>query len=172
MTTPIYYVTAAPHLGTLYSTVLADAVSRWNKVLGKKTFLLTGTDEHGQKIAQAAQRAGKDPQAFVDGFSDAYKNVWRAYDIDYNYFIRTTDKTHVKAVQGWITMLQDKGEIYKSLYKGWYCTPDETFITEKEIKEKPTGDSGPACPNSSSIANRSGDIRKVSSQTLFKPGSG
>jgi len=147
VTTPIYYVTAAPHLGTLYSTVLADAISRWNQVLGKKTFLLTGTDEHGQKIAQAAERVGKDPQSFVDSFIDSYKEIWRAYSIDYNYFIRTTDKTHVKVVQDWIKMLQDKGEIYKSLYEGWYCTPDEMFVTEKESKEKPVGNAGPACPS-------------------------
>ena len=76
VTTPIYYVTAKPHLGHLYSTVLADVAARWNKILGKQTFFLTGTDEHGQKIAQAAQKAGKEPQVFVDSFIDAYKSVW------------------------------------------------------------------------------------------------
>ncbi|MCK5632509.1 methionine--tRNA ligase [bacterium] len=146
VTTPIYYVTAAPHLGTLYSTVLADVVSRWNKVLGKKTFFLTGTDEHGQKIAQAAQKTGKTPKEFVDSFIDAYKDVWKTYNIRYNHFIRTTDTAHVAVVQNWIKMLQDKGDIYKSSYEGWYCTPDEAFVLEKEVEEKPQEGKAPACP--------------------------
>jgi len=146
VTTPIYYVTAAPHLGSLYSTVLADTVSRWNKVLGKKTFLLTGTDEHGQKIALAAEKAGKDPKMFVDGFIDAYKTVWKQYDINYNHFIRTTDKHHVTAVQNWIRMLQEKGDIYKSSYEGWYCTPDEAFILDPGSTGEKKG-SNPLCPD-------------------------
>jgi len=146
VTTPIYYVTAAPHLGTLYSTVMADVVNRWNKILGKKTFFLTGTDEHGQKIALAAQAEGKDPKTFVDGFIDAYKNAWKAYEIGYNHFIRTTDQTHVNLVQSWIKMLQKKGDIYKASYEGWYCTPDEAFIMEKEVEEKVKDGKGPACP--------------------------
>ena len=81
VTTPIYYVTARPHLGTLYSTVLADVVSRWNKLQGKDTFFLTGTDEHGQKVATAAEKAGKKPKEFVDGLIDAYKTTWKDYEI-------------------------------------------------------------------------------------------
>lgn len=146
VTTPIYYVTAAPHLGSLYSTVLADTVSRWNQVLGKKTFFLTGTDEHGQKIALAAAKAGKDPKTFVDSFIDAYKNVWKLYDIHYNYFIRTTDKQHVTVVQNWIRMLQEKGDIYKSSYEGWYCTPDEAFIMDSDLPPGKPGKEKPLCP--------------------------
>lgn len=147
VTTPIYYVNDKPHLGSLYSTVLADVVARWQKLLGKKTFFLTGTDEHGQKLAQAAEAAGKAPQDFVDSIVPAYKHVWQVYDISYDRFIRTTDDYHVKAVQGWLRKLQDQGDIYKASYSGWYCVPDEAFLTEKESEgftdsTKP----GPACP--------------------------
>ena len=149
VTTPIYYVTAKPHLGSLYSTVIADVIARWNRLKGKEVFFLTGTDEYGQKIAQAAQDAGKTPQAFVDGFIDAYKDVWKTYHIDYTCFMRTTAPFHVKAVQQWIEQLIKTGDIYKSYYKGWYCVPDETFVTEKEFNEAEAknSDQGPACPH-------------------------
>jgi methionyl-tRNA synthetase len=142
VTTPIYYVTAKPHLGHLYSTVIADVLARWNKLQGKKVFFLTGTDEFGQKIAQAAEKAGKAPQEFVDGFIDAYKDVWKEYEIDYSIFMRTTNKFHIEAVQEWIKLLQNKGDIYKSFYKGWYCVSDEAFVTEHEHSE-----TAPNCPN-------------------------
>ena len=120
VTTPIYYATAAPHLGSLYSTLLADVAAKWNMLNGKEVFFLTGTDEHGQKIEAAAKKAGKKPKEFVDSFIDAYKYVWHEYQIDYTKFIRTTDKDHVKAVQKWISQLIDKGDIYKSKYEGMY----------------------------------------------------
>lgn len=144
-TTPIYYVTAKPHLGSLYSTLLADVIIRWHRLLGKETFLLTGTDEHGQKVAQAAQAAGKSPKEFVDGFIQAYKDTWHAYDIRYTHFIRTTDSEHVKAVQQWILDLMQKGDIYKSHYEGWYCTPCETFVTETEITAQKIEGKEPHC---------------------------
>lgn len=146
VTTPIYYVTARPHLGSLYSTLLADVLARWNKLAGKRIFFLTGTDEHGQKIAQAAEKVGKEPKAFVDSFIDAYHAMWDKYELSYNHFIRTTDSYHVKAVQNWLVTLLDKGDVYKSFYKGWYCTPCETFLTDKDaLVEKP--DQIPACPS-------------------------
>ena len=132
VTTPIYYVTAQPHLGHLYSTVLADVAARWHKLLGAKVLLATGTDEHGQKIAEAAAKAGKSPQEFVDSFIDAYKDVWHKYEIQYDHFVRTTDESHIKAVQHWIMQLQESGDIYKSFYTGYYCTPCETYVTEKD----------------------------------------
>lgn len=141
VTTPIYYVTARPHLGSLYSTLIADVIARWNTLKGKQVFFLTGTDEHGQKVAQAAEKVGQNPQAFVDSFIDAYKQVWHQYELAYTYFIRTTDKDHVQAVQQWIRKLRDQGDIYKGFYKGWYCTHCETFVTEKEE----TNDT-PLCP--------------------------
>jgi methionyl-tRNA synthetase len=141
VTTPIYYVTAKPHLGHLYSTVIADVLARWNKLQGKKIFFLTGTDEFGQKIAHAAQKAGKEPQEFVDSFIDAYKKIWQEYEINYSIFMRTTNEFHIKAVQEWIKLLMKKGDIYKSFYSGWYCIPDEAFITEQEVSKTP-----PLCP--------------------------
>lgn len=146
VTTPIYYVTAKPHLGSLYSTLLADVAARWHQLKGCQTFLLTGTDEHGQKVAQAAEKVGMPPKAFVDSFIDAYKHTWFNYEIGYNAFIRTTDEHHVRAVQTWIQKLIDTGDIYKAFYQGWYCTPCETFVTEKEALEALSADTTPRCP--------------------------
>jgi len=143
VTTPIYYVTAAPHLGSLYSTVLADVLARWNRLQAKDVFFATGTDEHGQKVAEAAHKAGKPPKEFVDSFIDAYKNVWKQYEIDYTYFVRTTDDQHKKAVQEWLRRLKQKGDIYKDFYIGWYCTPCETFVAEKNSDDE----KAPTCPS-------------------------
>ena len=93
---------------------------------------MTGTDEHGQKIAEAAKKAGKKPKEFVDSFIPAYKDMWKLYDIDYTKFMRTTDEYHVHAVQKWIMQLIKQGDIYKVSIHGWYCTPCETFVTEKD----------------------------------------
>lgn len=135
VTTPIYYATAKPHLGTLYSTVIADILARWNIIQNVPTYFLTGTDEFGQKVAQAAHKANMAPQAFVDQFIPAYKNLWQKYDIDYSYFMRTTAPFHQAAVQQWITDLLAKGDIYKGSYSGWYCTPCETFLTDKDYEK-------------------------------------
>lgn len=142
VTTPIYYATAAPHLGTLYSTVLADVAARWHKVCGEDVYFLTGTDEFGQKVAQAAQEAGKEPQAFVDSFIGAYKDLWKQYEIDYSQFMRTTNTFHIAAVQKWLKALMQKGDVYKGAYEGWYCLPCETYITEKDFV---AGTQNPAC---------------------------
>lgn len=132
VTTPIYYVNAAPHLGSLYSTLLADVAARYHQLQGKDVFFLTGTDEHGQKIAEAAKKAGKNPQEFVHGFAQVFKDMWKMYEIQYTKFIRTTDDYHVRAVQTWISRLMQQGDIYKGQYAGWYCTSCETFVTEKD----------------------------------------
>jgi methionyl-tRNA synthetase len=142
VTTPIYYATATPHLGTLYSTVLADIAARWNKIQGKDVFFLTGTDEFGQKVAQAAEKVNQDPKAFVSQFIPAYKELWKKYEIDYSHFIRTTDEYHIQAVQKWLGDLEAKGDIYKGAYEGWYCTPCETYLTEKDFE---AGTKNPAC---------------------------
>lgn len=131
VTTPIYYVTAAPHLGSLYSTLLADVFARYHILAGNEVFFLTGTDEHGQKVAQAAEKINKRPKEFVDSFINSYKKMWKLYNLDYTKFIRTTDTYHVQGVQLWLQRLIDKGDVYKDFYKGFYCTPCETFVTEK-----------------------------------------
>ncbi len=148
VTTHIYYVTARPHLGSLYSTIMADVAARWNKLLGKGTFFLTGTDEHGQKVAQAAQQAGKEPKEFVDSFIDVYKKIWNEYELDYNDFIRTTEPRHKHAVQEFIKKLEKKGDIYKGSYDGWYCVHDEAYLTKTDYDEKKEykKDEGPECP--------------------------
>lgn len=142
ITTPIYYVTAKPHLGSLYSTLIADVLARYQRLCGRDTYFLTGTDEHGQKVAQAAAQAGMAPQEFVDSFIPAYTDCWRAYGIEYNQFLRTTNTEHVERAQMFVVKIQEAGYIYKAAYEGWYCTPCETFITEKEI----TNATAPSCP--------------------------
>jgi len=159
VTTPIYYVTAKPHLGSLYATLLADTVARWNKLQGNDVYFLTGTDEHGQKIEQAAAAAKKDPKDFVDQFIPDYKNAWHMYDIKYDKFIRTTDSYHVRGAQALVTTLLDKGYIYKSMYKGWYCTPCETFVIEIGPEEQEI--KGPQCTSCGR------DTHIVSEETYF-----
>lgn len=131
VTTPIYYVTARPHLGSLYSTVLADVAARWNFVQGKETYLLTGTDEHGQKVAQAAEAAGYTPQAFVDKLVSDFQVTWQRYGIHPTHFVRTTSAAHRQAVYAWITAARQTGDVYRDFYEGYYCTPCETFITDR-----------------------------------------
>lgn len=133
VTTPIYYVNARPHLGTLYTTVLADIAARWQRIQGRDTFFLTGTDEHGQKVGEAAAEAGLAPKAFVDGLVPAFKDLFVRYDCSFDQFIRTTDDLHVKAVQDWLLQLLKKGDIYKATYEGWYCQSQEAFLTDKDL---------------------------------------
>jgi methionyl-tRNA synthetase len=137
ITTPLYYVNSKPHLGTLYSTLLADVSARWNKLLGKRVFFLTGTDEHGQKIADRAKQEKIDPNKFVDAAIPAFKDMWERYELKYDKFIRTTDPEHEQAVLSWIKVLHDQGDIYKSTYDGWYCVPCETFVTVDGKETKP-----------------------------------
>jgi len=136
VTTPIYYVNSKPHLGTLYTTLLADVAARWNKLKGKKVFFLTGTDEHGLKIKTTAEKLGKSPQEFVDSMIEPFKKVWQKYELEYDKFIRTTDPEHEKAVIFLLEKLQEKGDIYKAPYSGYYCVPDETFVNITSESEK------------------------------------
>lgn len=133
ITTPIYYPSRKFTLGNCYTTVICDAVARFNKLLGKEVFFMTGTDEHGQKIAQAAKNAGKSEMEYLDEIIADAKNLWKLLKIDYDKFIRTTDDYHVSAVQKIFRKLYDKGYIYKSSYKGKYCVPCESFWTDSQL---------------------------------------
>lgn len=146
ITTPIYYPNAQPHVGTLYSTLLADVAARYHALAGKKTFFLTGTDEHGQKIQERAEAAGKAPKAFVDEIVPAFKSLWDSYNIIPSRFIRTTDQDHEFGVVQWIEKVMAQGDIYKSSYTGWYCVPCETFVNTGS--EPITDEKGNfVCPN-------------------------
>ncbi len=142
ITTPIYYPSGNWHIGHCYTTVVCDAFARYHKMLGEDVFFLTGTDEHGQKIEKKAEEAGVTPKAFVDPLVAELKEIWKALDINYSKFIRTTDEEHVKAVQYIFKQLYDKGEIYKAEYSGWYCTPCESFWTEAQLKDGKCPDCG------------------------------
>jgi methionyl-tRNA synthetase len=133
LTTPIYYVNARPHLGHAYTTIVADAMARYHRLAGDDTFLLTGTDEHGDKIAQAAAKAGVAPQAIADEISGAFRETWRRLGITNDDFIRTTEDRHKKIVQAILQTLWDAGEIYLGRYGGHYCFGCERFYTEREI---------------------------------------
>lgn len=135
VTTPIYYVNDAPHIGHSYTTVLADILTRFHKLLGYQTFFLTGTDEHGQKVQRAAEKRGVSPQEHVDEYNLRFKNLWKKMGIDYDYFIRTTDADHKKFVSDCLQMLWDKGEIYSKEYEGWYSVGEERFFTQDELDE-------------------------------------
>jgi methionyl-tRNA synthetase len=140
VTTPIYYVTAKPHLGSLYSTLLADVMARWHRLQGQEVMFLTGTDEHGQKIAQAAEQAGKGPQEFIDALVPSFADAWQKYEIGYTQFIRTSSARHKAGAQAFVKRLLETGDVYKSRYEGWYCTPCETFVLQKDQAISTQGD--------------------------------
>ncbi|KAL4754152.1 hypothetical protein BDW72DRAFT_190295 [Aspergillus terricola var. indicus] len=134
VTTPIFYVNAAPHVGHLYTMVIADILKRWRTLIGdNEAQLLTGTDEHGMKIQQAASAAGIDTQAFCDRNCLTFKALAEAANVDYNYFIRTTEPAHKEAVQYFWEMLQHRGYIYTSKHEGWYSVSDETFYPQSQV---------------------------------------
>lgn len=133
LTTPIYYINAEPHLGHTYTTVVADMLSRYYRALGYETFFLTGTDEHGDKIALAARENGTDPKAYADRISAVFRSTWDSCAITYDHFIRTTDSYHQKLVQKILQQIYDSGDIYFGEYGGFYCFGCERFYTEKEL---------------------------------------
>ncbi len=133
ITTPIYYVNAEPHIGHAYTTIVADVMNRFHKLMGFRTFFLTGTDEHGDKIVQAARAEGMDPKAYADRISGLFRQTWPKLNIENDKFIRTTDPEHIKVVQYVLQKVFDAGEIYFSTYKGLYCVGCERFYTEREL---------------------------------------
>jgi methionyl-tRNA synthetase len=135
VTTPIYYVNAEPHIGHAYTTIVADVVSRYNRIAGRETYFLTGTDEHGDKIVTAAQRSGKSPQAYADEISGLFRSLWPKLNIGNDRFIRTTDPDHMACVQEILDKVNDKGDIYFSEYTGLYCFGCERFYNERELED-------------------------------------
>jgi methionyl-tRNA synthetase len=130
ITTPIYYVNDVPHIGHAYTTIIADALSRFKRLTGKDVFFLTGTDEHGQKVEKSAAEKGMTPIQLADKVVVRFKKLWEALNISNDGFIRTTQPSHEQGVQKIFQKLMDKGDIYKGLYEGWYCVSDETFLSE------------------------------------------
>jgi methionyl-tRNA synthetase/methionyl-tRNA synthetase C-terminal region/beta chain len=133
ITTPIYYPSAKLHIGNTYTTVASDALARFKRLTGYDVMLLTGTDEHGQKIQRLAEAKGVTPIEYVDEIVAGIKDLWKMMNVKYDKFIRTTDDYHVKAVQDIFKKLYDQGDIYKDSYEGWYCTPCESFWTETQL---------------------------------------
>lgn len=142
ITTPIYYVNDKPHIGHAYTTILADVLARYHRLLGEPTFFLTGTDEHGQKVQQAADKAGISPQEQADRTVVRFQELWEKLDITHDDFIRTTELRHKTVVQDILQDLYDRDEIYKAEYDGWYDVSSETFVTEREAAEA-GGDDNP-----------------------------
>ena len=136
ITTPLYYINASPHIGHAYTTIAADVYARYWRLKGKDVFLLTGTDEHGQKIAEAAKAQNKEPKIFADEVVQQYKVLWTRLNIDYSKFIRTTDDEHKETVQKIFEIMYQKGDIYKGEYQGLYCVPCETYFLETELLDK------------------------------------
>ena len=136
ITTPIYYVNDVPHIGHTYTTIIADVLNRFQKLSGNKVFFLTGTDEHGQKVEKAATERGLKPIELADQVVGRYKDLWKDLNISYDFFIRTTEPFHEKGVQKIFRKLMEKGDIYKGIYKGWYCVSDENFLAEDVPLEK------------------------------------
>lgn len=133
ITTPIYYPNDIPHIGHAYTTVATDVLARWHKLKGDKVWFLTGTDEHGKKIQNAAEKKGKSPKEFVNELVPKFKDAWKKLNVNYDRFIRTTDKDHEKKVQEILKKVYDKGDIYLGKYEGYYCTGCEAYYTEKDL---------------------------------------
>ncbi len=133
VTTPIYYINARPHIGHAYTTMVADAIARSRRLLGDDVFFLTGTDEHGQKVERAAQKAGMATPAFADEVAGAFRQMCTDLNISNDDFVRTTEARHRKAAQALWQRVVDAGDIYKGDYEGWYCTVDEIFVPETQL---------------------------------------
>ena len=134
ITTPIYYVNDKPHIGHAYTTILADTLARFRNLIGDTSFFLTGLDEHGLKVQQAAEKNGVTPAVHCDIMAPAFIELWEKLNINYSDFIRTTDKRHTKIVQNILNQVYENGDIYQDEYEGWYSISEERFITEKEVE--------------------------------------
>ena len=135
VTTPLYYVNDRPHIGSAYTTLIADMVAMYHRMKGDDVFFLTGTDEHGQKVQQAAEKNGISPQEHCDMYATRFRELWSYFNLSFDDFIRTTEPRHENVVTHVLQKLFDEGEIYKDTYEGWYSVADELFITEKDYEE-------------------------------------
>jgi methionyl-tRNA synthetase len=142
ITTPIYYVNDQPHIGHAYTTILGDVLARYARLQGRQVFFLTGVDEHGQKVQEAAHKVQMQPQDYVEGMYTRFEAVWKELAISNDDFIRTTQERHVRIVTQVLQDLWQRGEIYRGDYEGWYCIPDERFWTEKDLMEGVCPDCG------------------------------
>ena len=133
VTTPIYYINARPHLGTCYTTVIADIIARYHRMKGDDVLLVTGSDENSQKTVEAAQSAGLSPEEFCARMVEEFKKTWGMLNIGPYEFVRTTEPRHVALVQHFFTRIYEKGDIYKGTYSGWYCLPCETYYRQSEL---------------------------------------
>ena len=144
ITTPIYYVNDEPHHGHAYTTVLGDVLARYGRLRGCDVFFLVGTDEHGQKVQDAARANGIDPRTQADRLVVRFREAWRGLRVEYDDFIRTTEERHRRVVVEVLQRLWDAGEIYLADYEGWYCVPDERFWTDKDVTDRRCPDCGRA----------------------------
>ena len=142
VTTPIYYPSGKFHIGTAYTEVLSDMIKRYHVLKGDDSFMLTGTDEHGQKIETKSKEAGMDPKSYVDVQAQKAKELWAKMKIDYDKYMRTTDDYHVEAVQKIFEKFLKQGDIYKGEYEGWYCEPCESYFTETQLVDGKCPDCG------------------------------
>ena len=142
ITTPIYYVNDRPHIGHAYTTIAADVLARWKRMEGRGVFFLTGTDEHGSKISQTAEKEGVSPQALADRLSNEFRQLWQELQISNDDFIRTTEDRHVQTAQKVFEKLAAQGDIYKGFYEDWYCVSCESFWLESELVEGHCPDCG------------------------------
>lgn len=154
VTTPIYYVNDVPHIGHAYTTIAADILARWNRIKGKEVFFLTGLDEHGQKIEEAALKMGLTPQELVNSLAPRFKEAWKKLNISNDDFIRTTEERHAKIVTEIIKIIFNNGDIYKGKYEGWYCVPCESFWTELQLVDG-------KCPECGR------EVKKIKEETYF-----
>lgn len=159
ITTPIYYVNDVAHIGHAYTTIIADTIARYSRMIGYDTFFLTGTDEHGQKIEEAARSRGETPKVYADKISATFKNLWDEFDISYDSFIRTTDEQHKQGVQVAFEKMFDKGDIYKDVYSGHYCISCETFFTKTQLVDD---EFCPECGKSTTIVEEESYFFKLS----------
>jgi len=153
VTTPIYYVNDVPHIGHAYTTIIADTLARFHKLAGRDVFFLTGTDEHGQKIEKAAAEKGLTPKALADSVVGRAQDLWKALDIEYDFFVRTTMEVHEKGVQKLFQRLLDNGDIYKGEYKGWYCVSDENFLPDDVALDADGCKTCPDCGKKASVVS-------------------